>query len=75
MVLAMTASMTHGTTMVPLPYFSPKLSLDAINKEKITACHGVPTMFIAMLEHEDFKKTDFSYMRTGIMAEVLVPLK
>jgi fatty-acyl-CoA synthase len=75
MVLAMTASMTHGTTMVPLPYFSPKLSLDAINKEKITACHGVPTMFIAMLEHEDFKKTDFSYMRTGIMAGSPCPVK
>ena len=68
MVLAMTASMTHGTTLCPLPYFSPKSALACINQEKITAFHGVPTMFIAMLEHADFPKTDFSYMRTGIMA-------
>ncbi len=75
MVLAMTASMTHGVTMAPMPYFSPKLSLECINKEKITAFHGVPTMFIAMLEHEDFPKTDFSYMRTGIMAGSPCPVK
>ena len=68
MVLAMTASMTHGATLCPLPYFSPKSALACINQEKITAFHGVPTMFIAMLEHPDFPKTDFSYMRTGIMA-------
>lgn len=75
MVLAMTASMTHGVTMSPMPYFSPRLSLDCINKEKITCFHGVPTMFIAMLEHEDFPKTDFSYMRTGIMAGSPCPVK
>ena len=68
MVLAMTATMTHGGTILPLPYFSPKPALACINQERITAFHGVPTMFIAMLEHEDFPKTDFSYMRTGIMA-------
>lgn len=75
MVLAMTASMTHGVTMCPMPYFSPRLSLECINKEKITAFHGVPTMFIAMLEHENFSKTDFSYMRTGIMAGSPCPVK
>ncbi len=75
MVLAMTASMTHGATMVPIPYFSPKTSLAAINQEKITVCHGVPTMFIAMLGHEDFAKTDFSQMRTGIMAGSPCPVK
>ena len=68
MVLAMTATMTHGGTILPLPYFSPKSALACINQERITAFHGVPTMFIAMLEHPDFEKTDFSYMRTGIMA-------
>jgi fatty-acyl-CoA synthase len=68
MVLAMTASVTHGTTMTPQPYFNAKKSLYTINKEKITAFHGVPTMFIAMLEHEDFATTDFSRIRTGIMA-------
>jgi len=75
MVLAMTASVTHGTTMSPLPYFSPRPALNCINLEKITCCHGVPTMFIAMLEHEDFAKTDFSYMRTGIMAGSPCPIK
>ena len=68
MVLAMTASMTHGVTLSPIPYFSPKSSLACINQERITCFHGVPTMFIAMLEHPDFEKTDFRYMRTGIMA-------
>ena len=75
MVLAMTASMTHGTTMSPIPYFSPRVSLDCINREKITAFHGVPTMFIAMLEHPDFEKTDFSHVRTGIMAGSPCPVK
>ncbi len=68
MVLAMMATVTHGGTMLPLPYFSPKSALSCINRERITAFHGVPTMFIAMLEHPDFESTDFSYMRTGIMA-------
>ena len=68
MVLAMTASMTHGTTLCPLPYFSAKNSLACINQERITCFHGVPTMFIAMFNHPDYRKTDFSYMRTGIMA-------
>ena len=75
MVLAMTASMTHGTTMSPIPAFSPQKGLDCITREKITAFHGVPTMFIAMLAHEDFDKTDFSHMRTGIMAGSPCPIK
>ena len=74
MVLAMTASMTHGATLCPLPYFSPKPALACINSEHITAFHGVPTMFIALLEHPDFAKTDFSYMRTGIMAGSPCPI-
>ncbi len=75
MVLAMTASVTHGVTMSPIPAFSPKKGLDCINREKITAFHGVPTMFIAMLSHPDFEKTDFSNMRTGIMAGSPCPIK
>ncbi|WP_306286821.1 AMP-binding protein [Neglectibacter timonensis] len=75
MVLAMTASMTHGTTMCPITAFSPRKGLHCINQERITAFHGVPTMFIAMLEHPDFEKTDFSYMRTGIMAGSPCPVK
>ncbi len=73
MVLSMTASMTHGTTMYPLPYFSPKPALACVNSEHITAFNGVPTMFIAMMQHPDFNKTDFSYMRVGIMAGANCP--
>ena len=73
MVLSMTSSMTHGTTMCPMPYFSPKSSLACINQEHITAFNGVPTMFIAMMQHSDFEKTDFSYMRVGIMAGANCP--
>ena len=75
MVLAMTASITHGVTMSPIPAFSPSKGLACITKEKITAFHGVPTMFIAMLGHKDFDKTDFSHMRTGIMAGSPCPIK
>jgi len=68
MVLAMTAAMTHGATLCPLPYFSARASLACITEERITCFHGVPTMFIAMFGHPDYRRTDFSHMRTGIMA-------
>jgi len=68
MVLSMTSTMTHGGTLCPMPYFSAKSSLACINQERITCFNGVPTMFIAMFNHPDYRKTDFSYMRTGIMA-------
>ena len=73
MVLSMTASMTHGTTMYPLPYFSPEPALACVHNEHITTFNGVPTMFIAMMQHPDFEKTDFSYMRVGIMADANCP--
>ncbi len=68
MTLCMTSSMTHGATMCPMPYFSATSSLACINQEKITVFNGVPTMFIAMFNHPNYRKTDFSHMRTGIMA-------
>ena len=73
MVLSMTASMTHGATICPLPYFSPKSALACINSERITTFNGVPTMFIAMMQHPDFEKTDFSHIRVGIMAGANCP--
>ena len=73
MVLSMTSMMTHGGTLHPMPYFSPKSSLACINDEHITCFNGVPTMFIALFNHADFAKTDFSYMRTGIMAGANCP--
>ncbi len=73
MVLSMTNLMTHGGTLCPMPYFSPKSSLACITDEKITCFNGVPTMFIAMFSHSDFAKTDFSHIRTGIMAGANCP--
>ncbi len=75
MVLAMTASVTHGVTMSPISAFSPRKGLACINQEQITCFHGVPTMFIAMLGHDNFPTTDFSHMRTGIMAGSPCPIK
>lgn len=75
MVLAMTASITHAVTMCPISSFSPRKGLKCINEEQITCVHGVPTMFIAMLSHENFASTDFSHMRTGIMAGSPCPIK
>lgn len=74
-VLAIMASVTHGTTMVPVDYYSPKKVMNAISVEKCTAVHGVPTMFIAMLEHPEFNQYDFSSLRTGIMAGSPCPVK
>ena len=68
MVLSMTSMMTHGGTLCPLPYFSAKSALSCISSERITCFNGVPTMFIAMFNHPAFPSTDFSCMRTGIMA-------
>ena len=68
MVLAMTASVTHCVTMLPLPYFSVRPALECIHRERVTCFHGVPTMFIALMEHPDFQKVDVSCIRTGIMA-------
>ena len=73
MVLSMTSAMTHGSTLLPLPYFSPQSSLACIRDERITCFNGVPTMFIAMFSHPDFARTDFSHIRTGIMAGANCP--
>lgn len=74
MVLAVMASVTHATSMVLLDY-SPLKVMDAIQNEGCTAVHGVPTMFIAMMEHPDFKKHSFPKLRTGIMAGSPCPVK
>jgi fatty-acyl-CoA synthase len=67
-VLGVMASVTHGTTMVMVHYFQPVAVMQAIQMERCTAVHGVPTMFIAILGHPDFKKYNYSTLRTGIMA-------
>ncbi|MCL2761218.1 MAG: AMP-binding protein [Desulfuromonadales bacterium] len=74
-VLAVMASVTHGTAMIPIEQFDPLQVLQTVEKEKCTALHGVPTMFIAELEHPDFKKFDLSTLRTGIMAGSVCPIE
>ncbi len=69
MVISNMAAVTHGTAMVlPAPVFSPEAVLKAVQDEKCTALHGVPTMFIAELSHPDFAKYRLDSLRTGIMA-------
>lgn len=69
MVMGNLACITHGSTMVyPSAVFNPLDTLKAIQQEKCTAAYGVPTMFIAILEHEQFDEFNLSSLRTGIMA-------
>jgi fatty-acyl-CoA synthase len=69
MVLGNLACVTHGATIViPAPVFDPLLTLEAVEKERCTALHGVPTMFITELNHPEFERFDLSTLRTGIMA-------
>ena len=75
LVLATMASLTHASSIVLIDYFSPIPVMSAIQNEHCTAVHGVPTMFIAMLEHPEFSKFDFSSLRTGIMAGSPCPIK
>ena len=75
LVLAMMACVTHGTSMVPIDAYSPLKVMSAIQDEKCTAVHGVPTMFIAMLDHPKFSEYKFDHLRTGIMAGSPCPVK
>ncbi len=73
-VLAVCAALTHGVTMVMVENFDPLLVLASVQKEKCTALYGVPTMFIAELNHPMFGMFDLSSLRTGIMAGSLCPV-
>lgn len=76
MVLGNLAIMTHGGCIVyPNDGFEPLSVLEAVQNEKCTALHGVPTMFIAELDHPDFGKYDLSTLRTGIMAGSSCPIE
>ncbi|MDB5746829.1 MAG: AMP-binding protein [Massilia sp.] len=69
MVLGNLACVTHGATMVfPGESFEPKAVLETVQAERCTGLHGVPTMFITLLDHPDFGNYDLSTLRTGIMA-------
>ena len=76
MVLANLVCVATGATMViPAPYFDAEATLRAVAEERCTALHGVPTMFIAELEHPKFAEFDFSSLRTGIMAGSPCPIE
>ena len=65
-----------GATMVyPAPSFEPEATLEAIQDERCTSIYGVPTMFIAQLDHPDFSKFDLTSLRTGIMAGSPCPIE
>jgi len=76
MVMGNLASVTHGAAMVyPGEGFDPLATLEAVAAEKCTALYGVPTMFIAQLQHPDFANFDLSSLRTGIMAGSPCPVE
>jgi fatty-acyl-CoA synthase len=74
MVMGTLGCVSKGATMVvPGEGFEPGATLRAATGEKCTALYGVPTMFVALLDHPDFKSFDFSSLRTGIMAGRALP--
>lgn len=76
MVMGNLGCTTHGATMVyPGEGFDPLATLEAVAEERCTALYGVPTMFIAQLNHADFAKFDLSSLRTGIMAGSPCPIE
>jgi len=76
MVLSVLACVTTGAQMVfPGEVFDAGATLDAVASERCTALHGVPTMFIAELDHADFARFDLATLRTGIMAGAPCPIE
>ncbi len=76
MVMGNLGCITHGATMVyPTEAFEPLAVLQAVQEEKCTSLYGVPTMFIAELDHPDFSKFDLSSLRTGVMAGSPCPVE
>jgi fatty-acyl-CoA synthase len=74
-VLSTLNCVIHGSTMVPIEIFNAEKVLQAVETEKCTAIQGVPTMFIAELNHPNFLKYDMSSLRTGIMAGASCPIE
>jgi fatty-acyl-CoA synthase len=76
MVIGNLACLTHGSTMVlPGEGFDPRATLAAVAEERCTSLYGVPTMFIAELDHPEFKSFDLSSLRTGVMAGSPCPVE
>ncbi len=76
MVMGNLGAVTHGAAMViPAPAFDPRATLETVQAERCTSLYGVPTMFIAELDLEDFSSFDLSSLRTGIMAGSPCPVE
>lgn len=76
MVLSNMVCIIYGATMVlPADYFDPGKTLKAVEKERCTAIHGVPTMFITELDHPEFQNANLTSLRTGIMAGAPCPVE
>jgi fatty-acyl-CoA synthase len=76
MVMGNLACITHGSAAIfPAEAFDPKVTLETVALERCTALHGVPTMFVAALDHADFSSFDLSSLRTGIMAGAPCPVE
>ena len=76
MVLGTLTCLSQGATAVfPAEAFDPVSTLEALEQERCTALHGVPTMFIAELDHSDFSRFDLSSLRTGIKAGAPCPVE
>jgi fatty-acyl-CoA synthase len=75
LTMSITTCVVYGATMVPVEEFNPLWVLQAIDKEKCTALQGVPTMWIAELDHPEFANYDMSSLRTGIMAGSPCPIE
>jgi fatty-acyl-CoA synthase len=70
------ASVGTGAAMIlPAPTFDPLATMNAIQSERATSIYGVPTMFIAQLQHPEFSRFDFSSLRTGVMAGAPCPIE
>jgi len=76
MVMGNLGCLTHGATMIyPAEAFDPLATLRTVAEERCTALYGVPTMFIAQLDHPEFDKFDLKSLRTGIMAGSPCPIE
>jgi fatty-acyl-CoA synthase len=72
-VLGVLAAYTHGACLCPIEAFDPAGVLETVDRERCTALYGVPTMFLAELEHPEFERYRTDSLRTGIMAGALCP--
>ena len=72
-VIGVLGAYTHGACLCPIETFDPLRVLETIERERCTALYGVPTMFLAELEHPEFARFDLTSLRTGIMAGALCP--